>query len=104
MGARRRCPACRRMSRVDADLLVVGGGPVGLATAIEGVLAGLSVVVLERRGSPVDKACGEGLMPAARSALDRLGVEVSGREFTGIRYCAPGTSAVARFRQGPGVG
>jgi flavin-dependent dehydrogenase len=89
---------------VDADLLVVGGGPIGLATAIEGVLAGLSVVVLERRGTPVDKACGEGLMPPARAALERLGVEVAGREFTGIRYCAPGSSAVATFRRGPGLG
>jgi flavin-dependent dehydrogenase len=89
---------------VDVDLLVAGGGPVGLATAIEGVRAGLSVAVLERRGSPVDKACGEGLMPSAREALQRLGVDVAGREFAGIRYCAPGVSAVARFRRGPGLG
>ena len=89
---------------MDVDLLVVGGGPVGLVTAIEGALAGLSVAVLERRGSPVDKACGEGLMPAARATLRRLGVEADGWEFAGIRYCAPGHQAVARFRRGSGLG
>ena len=41
----------------DADLLVIGGGPVGLAVAIEGRLAGLSVIVVEPRATPVDKAC-----------------------------------------------
>jgi flavin-dependent dehydrogenase len=89
---------------VDFDLLVVGGGPVGLATAIEGALAGLSVAVLDRRTGPIDKACGEGLMPSARAALDRLGVEVEGREFRGIRYCAPGRSATALFSGRPGLG
>ena len=89
---------------MDVDLLVVGGGPIGLATAIEGVVAGMSVAVAERRGSPVDKACGEGLMPAARSALDRLGVSAPGREFVGIRYLGPGRDALARFRHGTGLG
>jgi flavin-dependent dehydrogenase len=92
------------MTSVDVDLLVVGGGPIGLATAVEGVLAGLSVAVVERRGTPVDKACGEGLMPAARTALDRLGVVAAGREFVGIQYVAPGRDALARFRRGPGLG
>jgi flavin-dependent dehydrogenase len=89
---------------MDVDLLVVGGGPVGLATAIEASLAGLSVAVLDRRAGPIDKACGEGLMPSARAALDRLGVEVEGREFRGIRYRAPGRSATALFAGAPGLG
>ncbi len=89
---------------MDVDLLVVGGGPVGLAAAIEGELAGLSVAVLERRTGPVDKACGEGLMPSAVTALDRLGVAVEGQPFRGIRYVAPGRSATALFAGAAGVG
>jgi flavin-dependent dehydrogenase len=89
---------------VDVDLLVVGAGPVGLATGIEGALAGLRVAVVERRVAPVDKACGEGLMPSARASLERLGVVVEGRPFRGIRYLAPGHRATALFRRGDGLG
>ena len=70
-----------------------GAGPVGLATALEGALAGLRVAVVERRVAPIDKACGEGLMPSARASLERLGVAVEGRPFRGIRYLAPGRRA-----------
>ncbi|MFJ1757066.1 NAD(P)/FAD-dependent oxidoreductase [Kitasatospora sp. NPDC088134] len=88
------------------DLLVVGGGPAGLATAIHAARAGLSVTVLEPRATPVDKACGEGLMPGAVRALARLGVAVEGRPFHGIRYleAAGPRSAEARFRTGHGLG
>jgi len=73
---------------VSVDVLVVGGGPVGLAAAIEARLAGLSVTVLEPRPGPVDKACGEGLMPGAVAALARIGVDPDGHELRGIRYVA----------------
>ena len=86
------------------DLIVVGGGPVGLATAIEAASAGMSVTLFEPRATPVDKACGEGLMPAARAALHRLGVDPPGVEFRGIHYLAAGSQAVAEFRAGPGLG
>ena len=59
----------------DVDVLVVGGGPVGLAAAIEARLAGLSVVVVEPRVGAIDKACGEGLMPGTLTALARVGVD-----------------------------
>ncbi|ROS27877.1 NAD(P)/FAD-dependent oxidoreductase [Cellulomonas sp. PhB150] len=68
------------------DVLVVGGGPIGLAAAIEARLAGLSVTVVEPRATPVDKACGEGLMPGAVAALARLGVDPAGHRLAGIRY------------------
>lgn len=61
-------------STAGHDVAIVGGGPAGLAVAIGAALQGLSVVVLEHRASPVDKACGEGLMPAGLACLDRLGV------------------------------
>jgi flavin-dependent dehydrogenase len=56
------------------DALVVGGGPAGLAFAIAAAGRGLSVTVLERQAEPVDKACGEGVLPAGVRALDALGV------------------------------
>ena len=56
------------------DVLIVGGGPAGLATAISCAQAGLSVTVAEPRTGPVDKACGEGLMPAAVRRLAAIGV------------------------------
>ncbi|MDQ0374071.1 NAD(P)/FAD-dependent oxidoreductase [Cellulomonas humilata] len=88
----------------DADLLVIGGGPVGLAVAIEGRLAGLSVIVVEPRATPVDKACGEGLMPGAVAALARLGVDPEGHTLTGIRYLRGAHTADHLFAESPGRG
>jgi len=88
----------------DVDVIVAGGGPVGLATAIEARMKGLSVAVVEARPGPIDKACGEGLMPGAVSALKRLGVTPAGHAFTGIRYLSAGREAVHGFRDGTGVG
>lgn len=88
----------------DADVLVVGAGPVGLATAIEARLAGLAVTVIEPRQGPIDKACGEGLMPGAVAALERLGVSVEGHEIAGIAYVSGSARAEHRFRAGGGRG
>ncbi|HEY0510394.1 MAG TPA: NAD(P)/FAD-dependent oxidoreductase [Thermoanaerobaculia bacterium] len=68
------------------DLLIVGGGPAGLATAIRARLAGLAVTVIDRARPPIDKPCGEGLMPDAVARLREIGVEPRGLPFRGIRY------------------
>ena len=86
------------------DLLVAGGGPVGLATALYAVRSGLAVTVREPRAGVIDKACGEGLMPGALAALLDLGVEVEGRPIDGIRYVDGNRAVEAPFRSGPGRG
>jgi flavin-dependent dehydrogenase len=86
------------------DLVVAGGGPVGLATALYAARAGLDVVVREPRPVPVDKACGEGLMPAAVADLVALGLSLPGVPLTGIRYLDGRRSVDAPFAAGPGRG
>ena len=85
------------------DLVVAGGGPVGLAAALYARRAGLQVAVVEPRPAPIDKACGEGLMPAAVRALAGLGVRPAGRPFRGIRYVdrhAAGDGGLRRHEPG----
>jgi menaquinone-9 beta-reductase len=89
---------------IEYDAIVVGGGPVGLAAAIEAKLAGLSVVVIEPRSGVIDKACGEGLMPGAIPLLERLGVFPSGKPLIGVNYRGAQRSVHHRFSQGPGLG
>jgi flavin-dependent dehydrogenase len=86
------------------DLVVAGGGPVGLATALYAARAGLDVVVREPREAPVDKACGEGLMPGAVADLAALGLDLPGVPLTGIRYLDGRRSVDATFTAGPGRG
>jgi flavin-dependent dehydrogenase len=86
------------------DLLIAGGGPAGLATAILARQAGLQVTVAEPRIAPIDKACGEGLMPPAVAGLHALGVDPEGHPLLGIRYLDARHSVDAMFKRGPGRG
>jgi flavin-dependent dehydrogenase len=91
----------------NTDLLVIGGGPAGLATAIEARLAGFDTLLIDRRKPPIDGACGEGLMPIGVARLRCLGVEIPDHEkavVRGIRYLDGALTAEARFKNGFGLG
>ncbi len=88
-------------------MAIVGGGPAGLATAIFAAQSGLSTVVCEKGKLPLDKACGEGIMPRGVALLREMGVEVpDGRRgrFVGIRYIDGELEAQGRFASGVGWG
>jgi menaquinone-9 beta-reductase len=95
---------------VKTDVLIIGGGPGGLAAGIVLAACNLQVLLCERRPLPADQLCGEGLLPGGVAALKQLGVashlqQGDYRPFTGIRYYSPhGRAAAADFREGPGWG
>ena len=57
-----------------ADVIVVGAGPGGSATAYYAARAGLSVLLLDRQSFPRDKTCGDGLMPHAAEEITLMGL------------------------------
>jgi 2-polyprenyl-6-methoxyphenol hydroxylase-like FAD-dependent oxidoreductase len=97
------------MKQDALDVAIVGGGPAGLMTAILLARSGVRSTVIERGEWPIDKVCGEGIMPLGVSLLRkhdilrRIDTEWS-RPFTGVRYIdKDGRSAVGRFRTEPGL-
>jgi flavin-dependent dehydrogenase len=91
----------------DTDVFVIGGGPAGLAAAIAARRKGFRVVLADGTKPPVDKACGEGLMPDALEAARALGILISpiqGAFFRGIRFLGNGVSVAADFPHGAGWG
>ena len=89
------------------DVLVVGGGPAGLAAAIAARLKNLRVTVVDSRKPPINKPCGEGLLPEAVDALRRLGVNLKsgdGFPFEGFRFCDENSSVSAEIPRGQALG
>ena len=62
---------------VDADVIVVGAGPAGSATATHLARHGLRVSLLEKSRFPREKVCGDGLTPRGTRQLIRLGIDTS---------------------------
>ncbi|HEY8736623.1 MAG TPA: FAD-dependent oxidoreductase, partial [Candidatus Dormibacteraeota bacterium] len=61
----------------DADVAIVGAGPIGSALALMLARRGQRVLLLEKATFPRDKACGEGLMPAGLAILEELGISLT---------------------------
>ena len=87
------------------DVVVVGAGPAGSATALLLARGGARVLLLDRARFPRDKPCSEYLSPESTRVLARLGPDVlaavasaSPGRLTGMKVVAPsGASAVGRF-------
>jgi menaquinone-9 beta-reductase len=91
----------------DTDVFVIGGGPAGLAAAIASRRKGFRVMVADGNSPPIDKACGEGLMPDCRAAAAEIGIQIPdslGFEFRGIRFHGAGRTVDASFPNGRGLG
>jgi flavin-dependent dehydrogenase len=88
------------------DVFIVGGGPAGLAAAISLRARDFDVTVADPALPPIDKTCGEGLMPDTMAALDRLGVTLPAQHcvpFRGIRFLGDGIAVDASFPNGTGL-
>jgi flavin-dependent dehydrogenase len=93
--------------KLDTDVLVIGGGPAGLAAAVAARRKGFRVMVADSARPPVDKACGEGIMPDGLRALSELGFSLAAAgpaPFRGIRFVDGGIRAEAAFPNGHGLG
>jgi len=96
-----------KLNQTETDVFVLGGGPAGLAAAISARQQGLRVTVADIQRPPIDKACGEGLMPHSLEELARLGVSLQEKPqgyFHGIRFIGPQHSVESRFPRGRGIG
>lgn len=91
------------MDRHVTQVIVVGGGPAGAATALHLARAGVHVTILDRAHFPRDKPCSEYMSPQASRILDAMGVleqiEQSGAaHLAGMRVRAPnGSTFQGRF-------
>jgi menaquinone-9 beta-reductase len=91
----------------QADVFVIGGGPAGLAAAIAASQKGLRAIVADGAKPPIDKPCGEGLLPETQAALSDLGVtldNLGGYPFRGIRFLQHTDQVAADFPGGRGIG
>ena len=87
----------------STDVFVIGGGPAGLAAAIAARQQGFRVIVADGAHMPIDKPCGEGLMPDGLAALEKLGIAVQAENsfpFRGIRFLSSELAVDASFPDG----
>ena len=82
---------------MESDVFIAGAGPAGLACAIAAASQGLQVTVADGMKPPIDKACGEGLLPDALATLSELSITLDSADPTessllrGIRFIGDST-------------
>ncbi|MBJ68353.1 MAG: hypothetical protein CL463_00435 [Acidimicrobiaceae bacterium] len=85
----------------DFDIIVIGGGPAGAATAIQAARGGASVAIFEKAPIGRDKVCGDGLTPRAIGALQELDIDLEGiHKITGLRMIAGKTRRELKWPTG----
>ena len=93
--------------RDKSEVLVAGGGPAGLAAAIAIRQAGLVVTLVDCAQPPIDKACGEGILPDGLAALRELGIALNpalASPFRGVGFIGEHSRAEAHFSHSAGYG
>jgi flavin-dependent dehydrogenase len=85
---------------MNADVLIVGGGPAGSSLAVALARRGVDVLLVDRARFPRPKPCAEYLSPEASRVLDAMGalgrVERSGAAaLSGVRVRAPNGLVIA---------
>jgi menaquinone-9 beta-reductase len=94
-------------SQHRTDVFVIGGGPAGLAAAIAARQKGLSVILADGAAPPIEKPCGEGMMPETLAALRALGMEIRPSEaqrLRGISFVQEDAEVFADFPDEQGIG
>ncbi len=100
-------PESMKITKDSTDVLILGGGPAGLAAAIAMRQKGIDCLVVEAMEPAIDKGCAEGLMPDALASLRQLGLEITqqqGHRFRGIRFNNLQHHVHADFPNGMGIG
>jgi flavin-dependent dehydrogenase len=105
------------LRRTESDVFIVGAGPAGLACAIAAARQGLQVEVIDAAKPPINKACGEGLLPSSLDSLAALGFDLKrdlpqteSASLAGVRFIGDSTSSKhpttvqCNFPAGPGRG
>jgi menaquinone-9 beta-reductase len=88
------------------NLAVIGGGPIGLYLAICLANRGNKVTLYEKGRWPVDKVCGQGIMPSGVNHLKEIGLNFNSFnsfEFNSIEYIDKDTNVVGKLG-GKGIG
>jgi menaquinone-9 beta-reductase len=100
-----------RANAAQTNVAIIGAGPAGLACAIASARRGLQVDVVDAMRPPIDKACGEGLMPDSLQALATIGIDLNKdlsrfetHPLHGIRFLSEKATTEAAFPRDPGRG